>query len=802
MSPALQNSSKGSVVYANPSAEQDAGGVQLNEVWRAVCRRKRLAFVVGTTLFAAYSAFIVYQRIASPVYSGSFQMLIADPISPGGGGGGGMEGLGGGFVESLARNRTNADVPTLIQTLSSPLVLDPLRQELGAASEPIIATLSVTQPVGSRRGLVPGVLEVKLLGPKPAELQRNLDALSKAYLQFALSQRRERLNQGLLFLDQQEPLMVAKLDQLQEKLANFRIQHNLLSPETEAANFKQNSMAMESQSREVQSERTRLLKLRRDISSGRLTAANFSSGSGQADGVNVTQARSDLLDQLQTVEQQLAEARSIYRSDSTRVQNLVALRNRLSSQRRSQQLEAVDTSLALNATRSGSLNDQIKKIDSQFLKQPTLIKEYQERMQRLEVAQANLTSLVNTRSNFQLEQAQSTLPWTLIAPPRVNAFPEEPNISRGLISGLMLGVLAGVGAGLLRDRFDRGFRNPREVEEQLGLNTLGHIPYVPFFKGVRENKRFLLYELDHPNSNTKETNSPSGDTGADKIKKSHLSGYQRFAYQEAFRNLFTSIRFLSSDKPIRSLVLTSSQPAEGKSLIIALLAKTLSEMGQRVLLVDADMRKPQMHYRLGLNNLTGLSNLLTEPSLHWGDAIQPMKSYANWSVITAGTRPPDPARLLSSKRMHELMKELANSDQFDLVLLDTPPVLGLADAPLVAQHVDGLILLVSLDQVDRGLPKEAINRVLSSGANLLGVVTNALIERNEHNPASGYGNSYKSGYGAYNTRISYSYYNQDESEGGSGSSDDYADVTKGAPPSTWGRQASELRRRFLDWINK
>jgi polysaccharide biosynthesis transport protein len=804
--PSLQTPNPGAAMQNDPSILIDQDGNQRTQFWRAIRRRKRLTFVVGTTIFVAYSAFIVYQRITSPIYSGSFQMLIADPIAPNSGSGD----LGGGVVESLARNRTNVDVDTLITTLSSPLVLDPVYKELGEASS-TIASLSVTQPILSRRGEAQGVLDVKLLGKNPKQLLRSLDSLSNAFLQFALVQRRERITQGLTFLDQQEPLLVEKLDKLQGKLAEFRTKYNLLSPEEEATGLIGNSKAIEEQLRQVQSERTRLLRLRQDILSGRLSVANFTSTGGE-DGVTVTQARSDLLDQLQTVEKELAEARSIYPSDSPGVKNLVALRNRLSSQLRSQQLEAVDTSLDLNATRSGSLNDQIKKIDRQFLKQPALIKDYEERVQRLEVAQANLSSLFNTRATFQLEQAQTTLPWKLISPSRVNNVPVEPNINNGLLTGLLLGVVTGIGAGLLRDKFDRGFHNPNDVKEELGEVLLGHIPHVSFFQGVREENRFLLHELDISSSKSASATSPEGSAPgivlADFTEKIGPTGYQRFFYQEAFRNLFTSIRFLNSDKPLRTLALTSSLPAEGKSLVNVLLAKTLSEMGQRVLLVDADMRKPQLHFRLGLNNLTGLSNLISELNLHWREVSQKVPGYENWSVITSGTRPPDPTRLLSSMRMRELVHELANTDQFDLVLFDTPPVLGLADAPLLAQHLDGMILLVSLDRVDRSLPKEAISRVRSSGAQLLGLVTNAINEKSEYKTAYGYGNSYKYDYGSsyrhgygysvYDPRSSYSYYNQDDNE----SRADNAEEIKDTTPSTWSKQATMLRRRFLDWIDK
>ena len=192
------------------------------------------------------------------------------------------------------------------------------------------------------------------------------------------------------------------------------------------------------------------------------------------------------------------------------------------------------------------------------------------------------------------------MPWRVIAEPTINPNPIKPSVPRNLALGTVLGLVAGAAAGLLRDRMDHVFHHAGEVKDDLGLPLLGHIPHVEFFKGVREDKRFLLQELDK---------SVTSEDDPDAAKQRR---YQRFFYQEAFRNLFTSIRFLNSDQPLRSIALTSSLPAEGKSLVNVLLAKTLSEMGQRVLLIDADLRKPQMHVRLGLNNLSGLSNVLTE----------------------------------------------------------------------------------------------------------------------------------------------------------------------------------------------
>jgi len=329
---------------------------------------------------------------------------------------------------------------------------------------------------------------------------------------------------------------------------------------------------------------------------------------------------------------------------------------------------------------------------------------------------------------------------------------------------------------------------------------------VDVFKGVREDKRFLLKELDS------ETQADVGET------ERKAARYQRFFYQEAFRNLYTSLRFLNSDKPLHSIVLTSSLPAEGKSLVITLLAKTLAEMGQRVLLIDADLRKPQLHSRLGVNNLRGLSNVLTDESTHWRQALQSIDGYEGWSVITAGRRPPDPTRLLSSKRMNQLAEELESSGEFDLILFDTPPVLGLADAALVAEHCDGLMLLVSLDRVDRSLPKEAINRIRSSGAPLLGIVTNAIKQEQQGSSAYGYGQygygkygyGYGYGYGgygyaAYDTTSAYAHYadvdDAEDSTDSAGPQSSQRDQDKKNKSLTLSERLKARRAQFMRWVD-
>jgi polysaccharide biosynthesis transport protein len=737
----------------------DGDAIRLGELRKILQRRKRVLLITLLAVTAASTAWLGYQRLVHPVYEGHFRMLITDPVSPTGGAGANQ--AGDSPIAAVALNRSQQDLPTLIQVLESPVVLAPVRQQL-AQRWPNERTpaITVTPSSGGRGQQSTGVLNVELTSSDRAMLKQALEFTEAAYLNFALQQRRERLQEAVRFLDEQAPELQAKANAIQGRVQAFRLQHRLLQPETEAMATRGQVEELRSQLISQQSELGRLERLRSEVSAGNLVTHSVTSQSSDgiagvtnsgSSGTNVQFTVPDQaeLAELANLDIQLADARSRYVVGAPILRQLEAARASLVPQIQTKQLTAISSALGQYRNTISTTQNQITQLEGRFESQPGLLREYANLEQQLKIAEGNLLSYLNAREQFQLEIAQNTEPWKVIAPAVVGGNPVAPNVGRGFLQALLLGAAAGLGAALLRERFDHVFHSTDEVSDELGETLLGHVPYIQLFEGVRQDKRFMLEALDQPGEGSE--------------------AYQRFHYQEAFRNLATSLRFLNSDRPLRSIALTSSVPAEGKSLIGVLLAKTLSELGQRVLLVDADLRKPQLHHGLGLDNLTGLSDLLTDEGddKDWRTVVQAVPNASGWDVITAGRTPPDPPRLLSSKRMGHLVEAIAGSGSYDLIIYDTPPALGLADAALVAEQLDGLIMLVSLSRVERNLPKEAISRIRQAGAPVLGLVTNARKPRREGGETTRYAYGYGGyGYGGYanDPAMAYAYYNKSGSE--------------------------------------
>ncbi len=213
---------------------------------------------------------------------------------------------------------------------------------------------------------------------------------------------------------------------------------------------------------------------------------------------------------------------------------------------------------------------------------------------------------------------------------------------------------------------------------------------------------------------------------------------------EAYRTLRTNIQYSSVDEEIKTLLITSAGPTEGKSSTTGNLAITLANAGNRVVVVDCDMRKPTIHKKMKISNKAGLSNFLAG-EVELLEVIQ--KYEKNMYVITAGSIPPNPSEILESNKMNDFIKKMKN--EFDYVIIDSPPIIAVTDAQVLAPKVDGVILVVASKQADKEATIRAKELLQKVQANLIGAVLNKVEFTS--------GKGYKSKYG-------YQYYYYGESE--------------------------------------
>ena len=311
----------------------------------------------------------------------------------------------------------------------------------------------------------------------------------------------------------------------------------------------------------------------------------------------------------------------------------------------------------------------------------------------LSTNQTRYTILLSSAEEFRLAAARYSDNVTVFATADLPEGPVSPNKMRNTLLGLAVGLMLGAGIAFLREYLDDTLKSSADVTESLGLSTVGNIFRMAHLKKVADG---LVTSLDHRSNVT-----------------------------EGYRTLRTNLQYagLGGDGPssARSLVVTSAGPGEGKSTTAANLAIVLAQAGKQVILVDADLRRPSLGHVFGLNGQAGLTALLQGTGPLAEVDLEPT-DVENLRVLSAGTPPSNPAELLASARMTELLHEL--SAQADVVILDSPPVLAVTDASVLAAKADGAVLIVDVGATRRETGQRARETLEKAGAKILGAVLN------------------------------------------------------------------------------
>ena len=319
------------------------------------------------------------------------------------------------------------------------------------------------------------------------------------------------------------------------------------------------------------------------------------------------------------------------------------------------------------------------------------------------------SNLLMSFEQVRLAEAQSSSSIAQIEPASVPLMPVSPNVLRNTVLAVAVGMMLAAGGLVAREALDDTIKSPRDIQRLFNLPVLGVI------------SRYTI---------------PDAYLITDYQPRSPVS--------EAYRMLRTNIQFANIEQPVQSLLVTSAEPLEGKTTIAANLAVVNAQNGRDVTLIDCDLRRPTIHRRFRLPNQKGFSTLFIS-TLDALDDIRQATSIPHLSILTTGPLPPNPAELIASRRMGEILKRI--QARGDMIIIDTPPTLAVTDASILAPVMDGVVLVMTPGVTKRMAARQMVEQLSRVGGKILGVVFNNF---NENRASYNYrSNKYYARYGKY-----------------------------------------------------
>ncbi|NEO16931.1 MULTISPECIES: polysaccharide biosynthesis tyrosine autokinase [unclassified Moorena] len=718
----------------NAAAETDAGYGQLLAVlWR---RRLWIISVLLTSLPIAFYLTIKKE----PTYISSLQLLVEPNYIDK------TRGIESQFTESTV----DIDYATQLQLMgSSELIqraVDLLRDDYpNITIRDIRGSLRLAQVLQGKTETK--VFQAVYTSNDRIKTQKVLQAIQKVYQDYNLEQQEMRLNKGLAFINQQLPKARKDLEQAEQQLEQFRKSKNLIDPSQQAVAVSQTLNGIEQERRAIRAQymetQTRYEAVQQKLARSPQNALTSSrlSQSGRYQ---------NLLNEIQRIELALVEQSRIYTEAHPSIQKLIEQRQsvfallqeetrRVLGQVPTQlvstgsnlltegQLGGVDINLVnelitsqINLvslqTRDQALIKTEQEIRIQLREFPALIAQYNRLQPQVAIKQNTLQQLLQARQELSIELARGGFNWQVVEAP-LPGFKTGPNMTQDLLLGAVVGLFLGGVAAFVREAMDDGIHSSDDLKNQVALPLLGMIPELPEGKISKPVLNLSLSQSERA------------------LPMMELLGWRPF--QEALDMIYVNIQLLNPGSEWKSLMVTSALSGEGKSTLALGLALSAARLHRRVLLIDVDMRRPRLHQQLGLSNYEGLSTLLEDDTATPSPvSISPLGSTID--VLTAGPTPIDPVKLLGSKRMKNLMAEF--QETYDLVLLDTPPVLGMVDALQAASLCQGVVMVGRLERVTQSQLTQAT--AILRNLNLIGIIANGVKSSNQNYAYYGSRNSH------------------------------------------------------------
>ncbi len=573
------------------------------------------------------------------------------------------------------------------------------------------------------------MLAVNVEDTDPQLAARVATTLVNNYIDYNFRQKYDATRQASAWMEQQLDELKAKVESSQQALVEYEREHQLVSTSEKGSMQEQVLSDLSKDLTAAESERLQKEALYREVQENRPQLA--------------TLVHNDLL---QKLEEKLADLRDQYTETVAQYgpkfpkalrldQEMQDLRVQIATEQ-DRVLARIRKDYTAAVTRerlaSGAVAQQKEAVGAQnqlLVQHNILAREFESNQQ---LYQSLLERLKNATVSAGLQSTNIHMVDAAL-PPNDPIRPRKAlNITLGLLAGLVLGVMT----AFAQEGLDHSVKSAEEVESLLMMPALA---VVPLQRGSDSN--FKLAGAKWQRKLTQSSSKAHPEAGVALA----ISSHPQSTLAEAYRTLRTSVLLSLAPNPPKSILVTSSQAGEGKTATALNLAQTLAQRKGRVVIVDCDLRKSGIAKILGLDNDIGMSTVLTGGN-KLEEALQQYEDSNLW-ILPSGPVPPNPAELVGSDRMADICTEL--SKNFDHIVIDSPPVLAVTDATIMAGLVDGVILIAESGRTHRAALMRTRAILENSGARILGVVLNKLDMRRESYYGYGYGNYYYSQYGKY-----------------------------------------------------
>jgi capsular exopolysaccharide synthesis family protein len=561
------------------------------------------------------------------------------------------------------------------------------------------------------------IVDVRFTAPDPAVAQRSLQAVLRAFQETGARRARQESHRRRVFIEEQLARTDSAVREAQSALVAFRQSQGVTSSAEQATAQQAGMFALQTRREELVAQRRQYETLLGQYRAARpperperlralVSAPGIAQNPVVANEYAVLSRYEAARDSMAAGEFRATESNP----DLARLNTLIAAGEQRIVNAVASQLGMLDAqlqSLTESAARSAG---QIQSLPGSQAQEVRLAQE----VGSLQLAAEALRS---EYQRAQISEAVEAGQVEIVDPASLPLGPQPASRPLKLLLGLALGLMLGSGAALLRESMNTSVRRHDELEGLLQVPALVVIPRIASEgHAARTGLRRLLPAFGNGNGNG--ANGASGAVPPAAQVLAVAEGHSTAA--EAYRTLRTNLIFSQTGRALRSIIITSASPGEGKSTTSSNLAAAFAQQGMRVLLVDSDLRRPTLHTIFGTPREPGLTQVLVGQKA-LADVVQ-ASSVPGLSLLTAGVLPPNPAELLGSPVMRDLLRTMGES--YDMVILDTPPVMAASDSSVLASMVDGVVLVVRAGRTERSMAQQAVRQLTSVGARVLGAALN------------------------------------------------------------------------------